>query len=338
VKLESIMPPDSIPELSENVQLEYLAEGGANIVYRIYFPPSSDEGTTLQPSEIEYYGNATPPPTEIEEHDLMTTDADIDADTDIDTTSGKLLRLRKNVRFGRSYSETANDFQSKVRPLFKPEELVGQFLVRVPSSLIQRCNEKLRESERTGKQKQRPIIRHGVYLATDEPLGMLITDMTDHPTHPTAKPTKKPITVAELKPKWLVQSPSAPKAAIRCRTCALRDMKAADAGVNPNTNGLHTPSSDKAVFCPLDLISNNEQDMQRTIANIFARHRPSPNQIRIIARRLYQHPTLLKLHLLQRLHNKVGLHGPLPGSREMSLSMALRDCSIFLKVSKAPRP
>ncbi|OKL58867.1 hypothetical protein UA08_05944 [Talaromyces atroroseus] len=329
---------DSIPELSEDLQLEYLAEGGANIVYRIFLPPSAPcaKETILQPSEVEYYGNATPPPTEVEDHDLMTADIDGDADFDlgITITSGKLLRLRKNVRFGMPYRETANDFHSTIQPLFAPEELVDQSLVRVPPSLIQRCNEKLRDSERAEYPKRRPVIRHGVYLATDEPLGMLITDMTNTPTkHPTTPP-KKTMTVTELKPKWLVQSPSAPPTAKRCRTCALRDMKAADNAsvyLNAHTNRIQS-SLGKAPFCPLDLISNNEQDIQRTIVNIFARHRPYPNQIRIIARRLYRHPTLLKLLSLQRLHNKVGLHGPPSGSREMSLSMTLRDCSIFLKL------
>lgn len=345
---------NSIPELPEDIQLEYLAEGGANIVYRILISTPSHSEVALLPSETGYYGNATPPPTEVEEHDLTTDNfnSNDDVDDSIDITSGKLLRLRKNVRFGLPYSHTASDFRSQIRPLFHPEELVDQFLVRVPPALVRRCNEKLRDSERMGK---RHVMRHGVYLATDEPMGMLITDMTNPVPVPStrvaaetaaaAAEEEETIKVAEIKPKWLVQSPSAPKGARRCRTCALRDMKAADgATTTPTTTStsknkaLYLPPPGKASFCPLDLISTNEQDLQRTISTtIFAHHHhrttPSNQLLHTVTRALYRHPTLLKLQNLQRLHNNVGLLGPGSGSSEMSLSMTLRDCSVFVKIS-----
>jgi inositol-pentakisphosphate 2-kinase len=325
---------DSLPELSPDIKLEYLAEGGANIVYRIILPIAEEHVLRLQPSEIPHYGSSTPPPTEIDDIDINPI-TDIDADTNI--TSGKLLRLRKNVRYGLPYRDTAHDFQTKIRPLFSDEELVDQTMVRVPASVIQRCNAKLQERERLGK---RPSIRCSVYLAEDEPLGMLVTDMTTTTTTTTttthsASNIAEVGNVVELKPKWLVQSPSAPAKARRCRTCALRDMKRADLPSDSRkaTAPVVVPPG-KAQFCPLDLTSNDKKDMQRTIRHIF----PTllPEKIDIIASALYQHPILQKLLSLQRIHNNVGLNGPSSGSKETSLSMTLRDCSCFLKVFIPP--
>lgn len=307
---------NSIPEIGADVRLEYLAEGGANIVYRISLP--SQDNKELQPSEIPYYGSSTPPPTEIEDELAMTADMD----TDIDIFTGKLLRLRKNVGFGLPYREIANDFCTTIRPLFERDELVDQVLVRVPPALIQQCNGKLQDSERIGK---RPVFRHGIYLAEDEPLGMLITDMTNSSTSTTTTTgSMAAVTIAELKPKWLIQSPSAPENARRCRTCALRDMKEADR--------VQVATLQKPAFCPFDLISEKEEGIQRAIQRIFSAN-GSSHQTRVIAKALYQHPTLMKLLSLQRLHNEVGLNGPPGDSKVTSLSMTLRDCSIFLKVN-----
>ncbi|CRG83152.1 Inositol-pentakisphosphate 2-kinase [Talaromyces islandicus] len=284
-------------DLPKDTQLQYLAEGGANVVYRITPPPSE-----VPPSEIEYYGDNTPPPAEIEDSFQFQ-----------QRFCGNLLRLRKDVQFGLPYRDTANNFDTRIRHLFRPEDLVDQILVRIPPAVIQRCNEQLRLSEKKGK---RPLARHGVYLATNEPFGMLITDMTNF-----ADPTA---TVAELKPKWLVPSPSAPVGAKRCRTCALRDMKNADSGKTPAPSALLEP---RVAFCPLDLISDKIEDVQRA-TRIF---KGRSDQIRI-AKALYHHPTLKKLVSLQHSHNDVGLHGPPAHSRDMSLGMTLRDCTVFVKI------
>ncbi|KUL85258.1 hypothetical protein ZTR_08974 [Talaromyces verruculosus] len=312
---------DPLPELSPAIKLDYLAEGGANIVYRIILPSTEEQALEPQPSELHHYGSSTPPPTEID-------DINPDIDVDINITSGKLLRLRKDVRYGLPYHDTAHDFQTQIRPLFDDEELVDQILVRVPASVIQRCNANLHERERLQK---RPAIRCGVYLAEDEPLGMLVTDMTTTTT--TTPSTASVGSIVELKPKWLIQSPSAPSKARRCRTCALRDMKRADSPPLDSRSSTTAPVEippGKAQFCPLDLTSSDRKDMKRTIRQIF----PSllPERIDTIAGALYQHPILQKLLSLQRIHSDVGLNGPPSGSKETSLSMTLRDCSIFLKI------
>ena len=55
------MTTDTIPSISEDTGLTYLAEGAANIVYRFEI-----RHPTPTPSRLEEYGEGTPPPTEIE--------------------------------------------------------------------------------------------------------------------------------------------------------------------------------------------------------------------------------------------------------------------------------
>jgi inositol-pentakisphosphate 2-kinase len=279
-------------EFPLGAQLIYLAEGGANVVYQI-IGPSVDISTEL---EKVHYGYGTPPPTEIE---------DVEDRRPLD---GKLLRLRKHTSSGISYLETARNFDRIIRPLFKPGELIDQTLVKLPKGLIQKCNEQLRADE---KLRNRPKKRHGVYLSTTEPFGLLITDMTS--TH------NPRITLAELKPKWLLQSPSAPINATRCRTCALREMK--------NSDARKTGAQEERSFCPLDLVSENPEDVLRATRFI----RGCTDRTRL-ARFLYQNRTLLKLREHQRLMKEVGLFGQPAQSKDMSLSMTLRDCTMFIKV------
>lgn len=285
------MTPDSISDLPAGVRLQFLAEGGANVVYRIVLST-----TDLPATELEYYGASTPPPLEIE-----------DSYPDV-LLRGKLLRMRKDLLFGIPCHDTVSNFESTIRPLFQPHELVDQTLVRLPPGLIHHCNEQLRISEKKGK---RPAKRRGVFLATTEPLGLLITDMTDA-TDPGA-------TVAELKPKWLVQSPSAPPGSRRCRTCALREMK--------NDDARKTGCPETRSFCPLDLVSDKMDNLLQAIR--FLKGRSDHARI---ARALYRHPSMLKLLRLQQTENDVGLNGPATHSSKMSLAMTLRDCTVFIKV------
>lgn len=260
------MTKPSLLELPTGVQLIYLAEGGANVIYRFVNPID-----TISPQ-----------------------------------LQGKLLRLRKETAAGITYKEIARNFDTIIRPLFKSDELVDQTLIRLPDTLLSRCNEQLRAAERDG---QRPRKRHGTYLCLTEPFGLLITDMTADDSS----------ILAELKPKWLNQSPSAPETAHRCRTCALREMKnhAAFVGVKEQRS-----------FCPLDLVSERYENVLRATGLI----RGCTDRSRL-AHILFRNPTLLRLQSLQKTEREVGLLGPLAQSRDMSLAMTLRDCTMFVRVS-----
>ncbi|OJJ44115.1 hypothetical protein ASPZODRAFT_72466 [Penicilliopsis zonata CBS 506.65] len=263
-----MIKPDVL-ELPVGVRLVYLAEGGANIIYRFV--------TDLACVPLKLHG--------------------------------KVLRLRKETTSAIPYRDTSRSFDRVIRPLFEPDELVDQELVRLPAGLVLRCNEHLRVAER---EHQRPKKRHGVYLSATEPFGLLITDMTTF-----GDPTVA--TLAELKPKWLLQSPSAPVNARRCRTCALREMKNEEARLA----GLAGQES----FCPLDLVSDKFEHVLRATRFIQGCKDPM-----LLARVLYHNRTLLKLQSHQRAMKEVGLRGPPAHSREMSLAMTLRDCTMFIKM------
>lgn len=275
-------------ELPPGVQLVYLAEGGANVIYRIVWAteraPAAIMRKDICPSKREQM--CMPP-----------------------ELAGKLLRLRKATKSGIPYQEIACNFDSSIRPLFKPEELVDQTLVQLPSGFVEECNEKLRAAELNGT---RPRRRQGVYLSLDEPFGLLVTDMTTFGDQNTE--------MAEFKPKWLLQSPSAPLGAKRCRTCALRDMK--------NHAARNSRKSEDLSFCPLKLISDRFEDVKRATHFING----CQDQARL-AQLLYRNSTLLRLYSHQKTMCDVGLHGKSPNSRGKSLAMTLRDCTMFVKVS-----
>ncbi|KAF3012465.1 Inositol-pentakisphosphate 2-kinase [Penicillium rubens] len=282
------MTKPNLLELPSGVQLVYLAEGGANVIYRFVRKPVLARKDPKRP---------LPPPTHDTDHCNLPTQL-----------KGKLLRLRKETAADISYTEIVRNFDTIIRPLFNPEELVDQTLVRLPEGLIASCNEQLRTAELNGA---RPEKRHGSYLCLHEPFGLLITDMTTAGDPGT--------TLAELKPKWLNQSPSAPATAHRCRTCALRDMK--------NRESQLLGRKEQRSFCPLDLVSEQYENVLRATGSI----KGCKDRSRL-ARILYRNPTLQRLQSLQKTERDVGLHGPAAQSREMSLAMTLRDCTMFVKI------
>ncbi|KAJ6096676.1 Inositol-pentakisphosphate 2-kinase [Penicillium sp. IBT 16267x] len=283
------MTNPSLLELPRGVQLVYLAEGGANVIYRFVTAPIKSSLVVREPKRPVS-------PIMIDEPRLPA------------GFQGKLLRLRKKTAGDISYKEINRNFNTIVRPLFRPEELVDQSLILLPGGLIQRCNEQLVATELNG---QRPKKRHGGYLCADEPFGLLITDMTTFDT-PGA-------TLAELKPKWLMQSPSAPPMARRCRTCALREMK--------NHDARSSGSKEQRSFCPLDLVSGCFEDVLR--ATTFIK---GCNDRARLARILYHNPVLHTLRAQQTSLAQVGLLGPPALSQKPSLDMTLRDCTMFIKI------
>lgn len=196
-------------EAQETTELEYLAEGNANIVYSF---------ESIASNELPY------------------------------GVRHKLLRLRKEKSFIQSTKSQLSTFQQEFVPLFRPENLIEQILVTVDEALIRRLNQELEEHENN---ELRQALRHGDRLATDG-YGLLMTDMT----------ARDGEYLFEIKPKWLLQSPDAPEASKRCRTCALRLQRAhATAGkaVMPKPGG----------FCPLSLVDDDVQERRRAFQSII---------------------------------------------------------------------
>lgn len=246
----------------------------------------------------------------------------------------KLLRLRKDLPT--APCEIAQAYWEKyIRPLFEQDEIVNQSLVAVDTGLITQLSTQLREGEVNGKldglNRSRLKKRHGTYLAYDTH-GLLVTDMT---------PGLCSVFLAwilwvlitevfsgqyfvEFKPKWLVQSPSAPADSKRCRTCALAARTKANARPGETL---------KSPVCPLDLISADISDVERA-AGLF----PATTQVN--KERLIR--WLRSTRLLQRLRDiqdKMDSKGVLDADTDdpnLLVAMTLRDCTVFVRFPDDP--
>ncbi|KAF7504391.1 hypothetical protein GJ744_002257 [Endocarpon pusillum] len=231
---------------------------------------------------------------------------------------GKLFRFRKSIPSAIPCAQTVSNYQNIIAPLFPVNNIVHLELHHVSdqNALIAKLNAALEQRELNGT---RPARRHGVYLtpSTEEPNAILVTDMSAY------GPDERLI---EFKPKWLVQSPSAPQGAKRCRTCALREMRTED----ERRSGQSHAGRGHAGFCPLDLVSNNDDVLEETIRRLSLTDELSGTTFKEQIR-----PLLLRLRRLQAEYNNVGLNDFKNGqSQGFTVSMALRDCSVFVKTKR----
>lgn len=185
-----------------------------------------------------------------------------------------------------------------------------------PSGIVKTLNAELRENENSnlGQDCVRPSRRRGVFLADDE-FGLLITDMTA--TDPSAG-------TLEFKPKWLLQSPTAPKGAVRCRTCArIARLNAINA-----RNRLSAYDT----FCPLDLLSTDPKILDKVARQLLAQT-ATPSRVSHVTRWLRSNSLLPKL---KRLQAELDPKGVLiePHHDDLKIAMTLRDCTVYLRFNQ----
>ena len=214
---------------------------------------------------------------------------------------GKLLRLRKESPHAQASQDTLAAFDQHFKPLFQPENLVQFELINLGSGVPSKINAML-------KSLHRPSHRHHDFLPADDRYGLLLTDMTP----------KEGDTLLQLKPKWLVQSSSAPSDARRCRTCALRARRA--------SHQIKT-ATDAQATCPLKLVSGVVEDRKHT-AEAITNDQELQDYLTNEAQ-----PILQQLRFWQA---KLDPHGILHVSDEQAMfdfckAMTLRDCTLFLK-------
>lgn len=284
--------------LDDGVQLIYLAEGAANVVYRLQSLPL--DPSTSADLNFESYGPNTPPPTEIEP---------LHIDPCLEE---KLVRLRKKTSSTTPVIESQAHFEKTIRPLFPPDNLVQQILFRPSEDLLKESNAKLREMEKEGT---RPPKRHHVYLAEDEIYGTLVTDMS------CSDDSSK---LFEFKPKWLLQSPTAPQESKRCRTCALRAMRRKS---RPGLCPLNLMDEDKiaiALCRVMRLDSEQQEDYSGTERHMIGRLRDF----------LLKDPLLPCLRQIQMDKDPTGVLSAGVISEDLLAAMTLRDCTLYLKVDQ----
>ena len=294
----------SIPVLDAEtpIAITYFAEGAANVVFTIHSKRifSRDEDFGEQGTTTE------------------------DGIPRIDIRfKGKLLRLRKDLASVAPVFESHRHFENHIQPLFSADALVEQLLCKISPEFVAMGNRLLRKDEKRREDDPlgRPIKRRGVYLAEDESYATLVTDMRYDKQHATS----------EFKPKWLLQSPSAPAGSKRCRTCALRAMRYAKANDTPNPLDL---SYD---FCPLTLVADDRDILATSINGTLQRLRGAPTYIPDLKSLLlpYFHrlPLLRILRDLQAKKDPKGIFKTDPSSLDFKTAMTIRDCTFFLKVS-----
>lgn len=215
---------------------------------------------------------------------------------------GKLLRVRKDLTHVQCAQQQLSAFKTNFEHLFPAENLIHHELVSLGSGLAAALNDTLKSAARSSR-------RRDDALPLDEAYGLLVTDMT-----PAANET-----FLQLKPKWLAQSPGAPKAATRCRTCALRAKRSAQETMSP---------TDRQAVCPLALVSHDYG--HRVAAAKKLTSDPKLQQFLI-------RDALPLFRMLRDTQQALDVHGALRAAdpqseRDLCKAMTLRDCTLFVKV------
>ena len=296
-----------IVDLESSVEVDFLAEGAANVVYRLVLPPPSPNSSADIDFESESLGTSTPPPSEIP---ILRYDPRLE---------NKLLRMRKDTASAVPVMKSQRQFEDVIRPLVPREYVVEQILVRLPEGLARHCNAQLREMEKLGSRKPE---RYGSYLNIDEQYAILVTDMSAS--------QGSELVSFEFKPKWLVQSVSAPKGSRKCRTCALRNMR-------NKKQMCKGRAPEDFIFCPLDLISEDKSRVEHAVDGILRVSDLSAavaeSTRSVIVNFLCGNQLLRRLKELQiRLDRRGSLH-ELTIEQDFLTAMTLRDCTLFMRVS-----
>ena len=238
---------------------------------------------------------------------------------------GKLLRIAKKAP-GVSYStaQTQDYFKVCISQMFSARYLLSQELVEIGASVITQLNENLKRAETNDTRKPS---RKGIYLR-DDGHALLIEDMSL---------SSERGFLVQFKPKWLVQSPTAPSWSVRCRTCALR---AASTFVRDDWVPRGTP------YCPMTLTSGNREHLSHTVEKILAEQADFDSLDAATKERLRERliacllkgglRILTRLAKLQRLLDQFGAfeedkNGSNFHTGGFTAAMTLRDCTLYLR-------
>ncbi|MCJ1283378.1 Inositol-pentakisphosphate 2-kinase [Xylographa opegraphella] len=289
------------PSLPSSPTLTYLAEGAANIIYRLTPPPTTPPLSSSSPN----YSSTTPPPTEIEPP-LPTPHQ-----------PAHLFRLRKDLPTTTPIPAAQTHYESLISPHFAASNLVAQTLVALPPGLVRSCNDALRAMEAVGA---RDVRRRGLWLDEGAGVGLLVEDMTAE-----GWLGEGGVVCLEVKPKWLAQSPGAPRGARRCRTCALGAMRRGEEGVRGRG------------WCPLGLVAGERGLVERAVEGVVADSGEGAPRVgeRVRGRIvdfLMEDGLLGRLRDLQlRFDPKGVMEGDVEGEA-FRMAMTLRDCTLFLRI------
>ncbi|KAL7937581.1 inositol-pentakisphosphate 2-kinase domain-containing protein [Trichoderma chlorosporum] len=231
---------------------------------------------------------------------------------------GKLLRVAKAPSLGRAptssdyYLRQQEFFIRQIQPHLGEHAVSQELVVLHKSGIVGDLNAMLRDMNHLRKPKfQGSFIGQASW-------GFLVEDM---------RPNGEDGSILiEFKPKWLLQSPSAPKAAIRCRQCALELRNYL------KTPGEKSPRPERRP-CPIALAN---PDCPEQVASPF---RIAPQlsglqddeRVQAILDKIIHHKAIRKLRDCQKSLDHVGPLLP-PTNLDFVVAMTLRDCTCFVLV------
>ncbi|MCJ1390070.1 Inositol-pentakisphosphate 2-kinase [Xylographa bjoerkii] len=301
----------ALPSLPPSTRLTFLAEGAANIVYRISSAPATPPLEAATP----FYSSSTPPPSEIE------SPSELESPTSSPPTPPsrlhqhhQLLRLRKDLPTSTPILAAQAHYETLTKRYFAASELVSQTPVALPPGLVSACNVSLRGVEAAGARDER---RRGVWLDERAEVGLLVEDMTA-----AGWTGEGSVVCLEFKPKWLAQSAGAPRGARRCRTCALGAMRGAREG------------REGRGWCPLGLVAGQRELVERAVAGVCADdgERLADGVRGRVVDFLMADGLLRKLRELQVRFDPRGCAEGDVEREEFRMAMTLRDCTLFLRI------
>ncbi|KAI1405804.1 inositol-pentakisphosphate 2-kinase-domain-containing protein [Hypoxylon fuscum] len=202
--------------------------------------------------------------------------------------------------------ETLQDFQEKfVDVHVGRQHIVPQVLIRISQGVANSLNIKRDYALRNkGVKGDLSVIKAGY--------AMLVEDMGPSLEYKTL----------EFKPKWLAQSPMAPKDATRCRTCAREALR----NGKLRQMGMKTP----APVCPLGLLHKDRAVVMSTIDRLAPKW--SERDRERLADALRESGVLERLRDLQVEGDSGNTLFTRPSDPRFGLSMTLRDCSCFVRM------
>ncbi|KAM0334345.1 hypothetical protein ACHAQA_001370 [Verticillium albo-atrum] len=296
--------PPGTPRLGDK-WLEFVGEGAANTVWALHFTKATGGDASTQ--HLRQLCN------------------------------GFLLRIQKHTKGGDSAISAQDQlayFQNTILPAFQNDHSIfaQQKLVQVPQPLIDECNALLAEMDENHARAadtsplphpHLPVRARKFAASRVGPAGahMLTQDMRPRPG--TAE------RFAEIKPKWLAQSPTAPRAATTCRNCAVAASRwhAAPAGKKP------AKSDPQRYGCPLRLVAPAPvRDEARHAERVFRGE--TPRVARFLFAEIRSHEVLRGLRDLQARYARrdtflsTTVEKP---DEDLLVAMTLRDCSMFFR-------
>lgn len=316
------------------VIFEYLSKGAANVVFRIRAPQESTDNEHLF-AQVHKLGNAAT---------IILSDRII----------GHVLRVSRGKAKHLTVDEIMAGFEHAVRPVFLPgklEAIVARDTSEDrPDTYTQVTIQLDRDLTSHLMDHERCLLFPGVldHLAslTEQDTFLFNRDDTSFQARknkgillPDMSPVPGTSVTLEVKPKWLMQSPTAPSEARRCRTCAMQ---------------IAVPKDRDKYICPLKLVNGDQPDINSWVHSMVRSHFEShadlkhlnePELVASIAKRLVDYLVLgqgrVLLRHMQFLQQNLDAQGVLYQNKvqpknvfdhNLRLAMTLRDCSLFVKI------